>query len=195
MHFFVFSIQILSSFEVMENMNEKIRRIRKSKGLKQTDVCEKIGITQPSFASIEAGRTKSISIDLGKSIAKVLDVDFNYLFEIGLPNNQNEDLIKEIERLKKQILVLEEQVEDKRKINIGYANSIDHFKQFMEFFSFTIIELLEKKKAITQKKDFEKLYKKFLDEKGIKTNVFKDNDFLFAFFTANEIDHLTKEKP
>ena len=51
------------------------------------------------------------------------------------------------------------------------------------------------KKSLGWSVDFEKLYKKFLDEKGIKTNVFKDNDFLFAFFTANEIDHLTKEKP
>ena len=56
----------------METYYEKIKRIRKSKGLNQVDICAQIGITQPSFASIEAGRTKTISIELGKKIAKAL---------------------------------------------------------------------------------------------------------------------------
>ncbi len=87
----------------METMNQKIKRIRKSKGLKQTDVCELIGITQPSFASIEAGRTKSISIELGKNISKVLGVDFNELFEISNNNPSTEQLKNEIDQLNKII--------------------------------------------------------------------------------------------
>lgn len=89
----------------METFNEKIKRIRKSLGLTQVNVCDKIGITQPSFASIESGKTTSITIDLGKKIAQALGVNFYELFEIESPGtNQNIlQLIEENEQLKKTI--------------------------------------------------------------------------------------------
>ena len=99
----------------MESFNEKIKRLRKSKGLKQDDICQMIGITQPSFASIENGKTKSVSIDLGKKIANALNVSFNELFDIEYSGYQkckeeNENLIKENIALKEEIL------KDKRTI-------------------------------------------------------------------------------
>ena len=114
MHFYL-QFHDIVIFAPMETFNEKIKRIRKSRGLNQTDICSKIGITQPSFASIEAGRTKSVSIDLGKKIALALDVDFNELFDIQDATN-SESHTGEIELLKKRILVLEEQLNDKRRI-------------------------------------------------------------------------------
>lgn len=171
----------------METTNDRIRRIRKSKGLKQTDVCSFIGLTQPSYASIEAGRTKSISIELGKSLAKVLEVGFYELFEIEIetqPINQDK---KEIEQLKKRIEELEEQLSDKRQINLVYANSLTHFKGFMEFFIKMIYEHMKNGTGITTKKSFEMIYKRFLEETGNPTQVFKDNDFIFKIFTDDEL--------
>ena len=100
-------------FVSMENFNEKIKRLRKARGLNQNDVCSEIGITQPSLASIESGRTKSISIDLGKKLAKTLSVSFNELFDI---DEVESNLHEETDRLKKRIIEIESQLEDKKRL-------------------------------------------------------------------------------
>ncbi len=99
----------------METFNEKIKRIRKSRGLNQNEVCSQIGITQPSLASIEAGKTKSIAIELGKKIAIALNVSFNELFDIEISDN-SKAINEENEQLKKRIGELESQLQDKTRL-------------------------------------------------------------------------------
>lgn len=90
----------------MESIGEKIRSIRKSKGISQTAVADSCSIKQSSYANIENGKTQNITIEIGKGIAKTLDISFNELFEIeATPQNQaqSESLISEIESLKNQL--------------------------------------------------------------------------------------------
>lgn len=96
----------------MEGMNDKIRRLRKEKGLSQSEVAKACGINQASYSNIEKGETKSISIEVGKGIAKALGVSFNELFEIDLPNvdsriknleAERDELKKENERQQREI--------------------------------------------------------------------------------------------
>lgn len=86
----------------MESINEKIKRIRLETGVSQADVARSAGIKQSSYASIEKGDTKSISIEVGKGIARALKISFNELFdiEVSLNTNNEDQLISEIERLK-----------------------------------------------------------------------------------------------
>jgi len=100
--FKLFVAKLFCYFWLMESMNERIKRLRKSIGLKQVDIATTIGITQPSFASIESGRTKSISIELGQKIANVLNVSFNELFDVG-NSHKIESFNNEIEFLKTRI--------------------------------------------------------------------------------------------
>lgn len=72
----------------MESINEKIKRIRLETGVNQADVARSAGIKQSSYASIEKGDTKSISIEVGKGIAKALNISFNELFEIETNNEK-----------------------------------------------------------------------------------------------------------
>ncbi|MBN2635244.1 MAG: helix-turn-helix transcriptional regulator [Prolixibacteraceae bacterium] len=103
----------------MNRYSEKIKRLRIEKGIRPADVARSAGIKQSSYASIEKGDTKSISIEVGIGIAKALRVDFNDLFEIEGGHNSNEvaNLIKENEELKDQISkLLEEQLKDKKQL-------------------------------------------------------------------------------
>lgn len=106
----------------METFNEKIKRIRKSLGLTQVNVCEKIGITQPSFASIESGKTTSITIDLGKQIAQALGVTFYELFDIAQNKEKEEALLDEIERLK-------ELISEQKKMIAFRSEQFEFYKQ------------------------------------------------------------------
>jgi len=104
----------------MESINEKIKRIRLEAGVNQAVVARSAGLKQSSYASIEKGDTKAISIEVGRGIAKALGLSFNELFEIELSENSGKEveLKAEIDRLndtlngqKELITILKEQNE------------------------------------------------------------------------------------
>lgn len=95
----------------MDNIGEKLKHLRKSKGLSQSQVAEAAGLTQASYASIESGKTKSISIQVGKGLAQILGRDFGSLFEIEI--NDNASLIKE---LKEEKIRLEQDLDNYRTL-------------------------------------------------------------------------------
>jgi len=112
----------------MESINEKIKRIRIEIGINQADVARSAGIKQSSYASIEKGDTKSISIDVGKGIAKALRISFNELFDIQVPNNSFE-----IEELQSKILDLEREIKSRDRIIADYSNMFDNYRDQIEF--------------------------------------------------------------
>jgi transcriptional regulator with XRE-family HTH domain len=85
------------------DFQERLKQLRKQKGLSQKEISDLSRINQASYSNIESGATKMDTIKLGvaKDIAKALEVSFNDLFEIGLPVNTDENGLKnEIMRLK-----------------------------------------------------------------------------------------------
>lgn len=121
-----FNYKIFYIFVFMETIGEKIRRIRKSKGISQNAVSDICGITQPSYANIESNKTQNITIEIGKGIAKALDVSFNELFEIEILQvnsdiekllNEKEDYINQMrEKYENHIKSLENTIKDKEFI-------------------------------------------------------------------------------
>jgi len=99
----------------MEELFNKIKRLREERNLNHVAISKEIGISNTAYSKIEKGITKSISLDIAIKIAKVLDVDFNELFDIEKPDYQD-DLNVEIEILKKRIIELESQLEDKKRL-------------------------------------------------------------------------------
>lgn len=171
----------------METMNEKIKRIRKSKGLSQNDVASHIGITQPSFASIESGRTKSISIDLGEKIAKMLDVSFNDLF--GIRDSQNNiSLSNKIEQLEKRISELESQLEDKRKLLLTYEDTADYFELFNKYSTETLLG----NNDISALKLFSIVIDRITKEKGSTGLLLSGAGFRVKYFSEDEMKLLKK---
>lgn len=56
--------------------SEKIKRLRKDKGITQKELAEKLEISQPMLAQLERG-TKALSVNMAVAIAKALKVPIN----------------------------------------------------------------------------------------------------------------------
>lgn len=82
----------------MSNYGQKIKQLRELKGISQKQVADEAGIKPSSYFNIENGKTQSISIEVGKGIARALDVAFNELFEIETKSDHyKNERIKELE--------------------------------------------------------------------------------------------------
>lgn len=93
----------------MEELHDKIRAIRLSKNVNQSEMANSIGISRNAYVQIEKGVTKSISIEAGKKIAEALQVSFNELFEIEQESKIESELKGEKEELDNQIAGLYKQ--------------------------------------------------------------------------------------
>ena len=69
--------------------SERLKKLRKDAGLTQVDVANKLGISQPAYASWERGIKKPTQDNLVK-IAQVLNVSVDYL--VGNSEKKSDDL-------------------------------------------------------------------------------------------------------
>ena len=53
----------------------QLRKLREVKGMSQTDLAERAGVTQPYIAALEIGARKNPSLDLLRKLAKLLTTD------------------------------------------------------------------------------------------------------------------------
>jgi transcriptional regulator with XRE-family HTH domain len=65
----------------MKTLPDRIRKIRKSKGLTQLDVAEKLNITASAYGQIERNAEHCTSETLFK-LSQVLDVSINFLLDL-----------------------------------------------------------------------------------------------------------------
>lgn len=69
--------------------SERLKDLRKQAGLTQVDVAEKLGISQPAYASWERGVKKPTQENLVK-IAQILNVSVDYL--VGNSEDKTDEL-------------------------------------------------------------------------------------------------------
>ena len=135
---------IVRIFVNMETTGNKIKRLRKSKGLSLMELAKMVEIPDSARSQVEPGKTKkisdtalskletgkttSITIDLGKSIAKALGISFNELFDIEVTSNY-----LEIEGFQNKILDLEREIKLRDKIIADYSDMFDNYKEQIEF--------------------------------------------------------------
>lgn len=148
---------------VLMNYSDKIRELRKGKGISQTDMADLIGISQAAYGKIESGFTKSISIDIGKGIAKALNVSFGELFDVEDTNS--EDLKKQHEVWEKEMQVLWDSIKKKNKEIEDKELIIELLKREREIYKQSVIisietyyshRLSELKKELKEEKDEKK---------------------------------------
>ena len=117
----------------MSNIHEKIRELRKQKGINQKQVAESAGLSVAAYSNIESGISKSITIEAGKGIAKALDENFVQLFEISSPGTEIAKFEIENKVLQEKIKELEKWIEIKDKLinllqdeneSIKYENAV-----------------------------------------------------------------------
>lgn len=136
----------------METIGEKIKRLRTEKRLTQKQVSESCGLTPSAYLFIENGTTKSISIDVGKGIARALEVPFVDLFDIDDQGNE-----RLIEDLKKRISQLEHDILNYKRGNLSnvihaYSSTINgnillrskfQNQEDKDIFSFTVARIIK----------------------------------------------------
>lgn len=62
------------------SIGANVRRLRKEKGISQTELAEAVHVTQSMIAQIERG-TKALTMELGMEISEALGVSINALLE------------------------------------------------------------------------------------------------------------------
>lgn len=76
--------------------SERLKKLRKQAHLTQVDVAEKLGISQPAYASWERGTKKPTQDNLVK-IAQILNTSVDYL--VGNSDGKKEDELDNVEFL------------------------------------------------------------------------------------------------
>jgi len=109
------------------NAYEKIKLFRKQKNLSQAQISESTGISQAAYAKIESGETKSITIEVGKGIAKALGIPFAELFDIEA-SKDNSELI---EKLKGEKENLKEEIKEKQYLIDLLKDEKAHLKLYL----------------------------------------------------------------
>lgn len=114
--------------------SERLKNLRKEAGLTQVDVAEKLGISQPAYASWERGVKKPTQENLIK-LSKILYVSVDYLLG-NTESKQTSDVLEDIELLFRM-------------------NSKDLTKEEKEIFKRELIEFIEERKKLFQRKNNE----------------------------------------
>lgn len=76
-------------------LGEKIKQLRKSKGISQEDLASMLKINRNYLSRIETGKSEPTSSVL-KNIAQIFSIDLNSLLDISEDGNKNTDKIRYI---------------------------------------------------------------------------------------------------
>lgn len=95
--------------------SERLKNLRKQERLTQVDVAEKLGISQPAYASWERGAKKPTQENLVK-IAQVLNVSVDYLVGNSEEKSDELDNIELLFRMNSKGLTNEEKKIFKREL-------------------------------------------------------------------------------
>lgn len=180
--FFLFFYRKTNNFVFMESINEKIKLLRKQRGISQVEVAKTAGINQASYSNIEKGDTKSITIEVGKGIARALGISFAELFDIE-PSKDNSE---QIEKLKVENISLKKQLEEKVFLIETLKDEKAHIKMsflvklFSEY-SREIVFIGNETKVIEDEKEKDTRLKKF--QANIKFNLEMNYYIQMGFLT------------
>lgn len=95
--------------------SERLKDLRKQAGLTQVDVAEKLGISQPAYASWERGIKKPTQENLVK-IAQILNVSVDYLVGNSEEKNDELDNIELLFRMNSKGLTEDEKIVFKKEL-------------------------------------------------------------------------------
>lgn len=76
---FIINVKLVLHSEVLERMKNKLEEIRKSKGLNQEELGDKLQVSRQTISSLENGRYNP-SILLAFKIARFFDMDIEDIF-------------------------------------------------------------------------------------------------------------------
>jgi transcriptional regulator with XRE-family HTH domain len=148
------------------NVYETIKKLRKSKGLTQAEMADKLNLATSNYTLLENGKTELTYSKMLK-LAEVFGVSVGELLGLeGVQSVPNGEQASEIEALKKEVERLKKEAQDLREINQMQKENIKT-RSIPKLFFLNIIEQQLKLNS----KDYINFW-----------NNVKDNDALFGIF-------------
>ncbi|MEI6569423.1 MAG: helix-turn-helix transcriptional regulator [Verrucomicrobiota bacterium] len=110
-------------------MGSRIKKLRRDSNLSLMALAKDVGLSDMALSKIETGKTKSITIDKGKGLARALGVSFAELFEIEPAKSIGEaEIMKKNEELAQLIESLEKTIQEKDEFIQLQRQQIGHIK-------------------------------------------------------------------
>ncbi|MCW0483504.1 helix-turn-helix domain-containing protein [Gaoshiqia sediminis] len=197
----------------MKPIGERIKEIRQSKGISQTIVAETCGIKQSSYANIENGKTQNITIEIGKGIARALDVSFIELFDIAISDkyfdgykadlesiteaySDLDETVKELlERIKEKDLLIETLKNEKSHVRQHLVMQlVSNFTFDVNFISNQIANTKDEKEKAELEKKKDDVVRVFNLNKDyyIKTGFLSNKEFDDYFEEIKDLDRMLR---
>jgi transcriptional regulator with XRE-family HTH domain len=107
------------------DVGQRIRMIRTRRGLKQSELAEKTGLSQITVSRIETGRTKVVKPEILRVIAENLDVSVDYLLGGDNPEDMESGPVTDDIQMR-QFLT------DFYNLNPSGRNEVMHFTSFLQ---------------------------------------------------------------
>lgn len=177
----------------METIGDKIKNYRKLKGLNLKELANKVGVSDTALSNIETGKTKSITIDLGKDLCTELGVSFGDLFGIESNNEENRKFKDQISFSTERINELEGRVTEKDLLISVLINQNKLLKSYFMSGLFldwkADVDQLEEKLKGNNEPDEKKNLELKLEELKPKFKGYCDYYISVGVLTQKEVDH------
>jgi transcriptional regulator with XRE-family HTH domain len=111
------------------NISYQLKALRKQRGFNQTEIAERLGITQEAFNRIENGNV-SLTVKRLFQIAEILDCSISDLLEPGVENEKEILAVREKEEENMNLQIALQRLTD---TNVQIANELNELKKMMSF--------------------------------------------------------------
>lgn len=81
-----------------KHIGQKLKELRLSRGWKQTDVADKVGLSRPAISNIESGK-RALTLSTLQRFCEVFNIDISYFGINTDAYNETVDLVARIESL------------------------------------------------------------------------------------------------
>lgn len=81
-----------------KNIGKQLKELRISRGWKQTEVAEKVGLSRPAISNLEAGK-RSLTLSTLKKFCEIFEIDISYFGIETSSFNEAMDLTSRIEAI------------------------------------------------------------------------------------------------
>lgn len=92
-----------------KNIGKKLRDLRLSRGWKQLEVAEKVGMSRPAISNIEAGK-RSLTLSTLKRFCEIYEIDISYF---GIETESFEEIKDLISRI--DVIFNSQNVDEQKK--------------------------------------------------------------------------------
>ncbi len=116
----------------MNTIGEKIKLLRVKNNLSLKELGSVIGLSDTALSKIENSKTRNITIDTGKELAKAFKVSFNELFEISSSSDSEIVDLKELVDLRKEVIDLRKENETLQSRNELLKQEVDIYRPLLK---------------------------------------------------------------